>query len=242
MRYGEKLLKQKWKSLQCLPLCRRNGGEIGGVVQRTEGVFHPQQQSGLSTIPQSSKINNFSYFPTPPALRATSPIRAIARQRRTSLRSNRRTNFTARLPTSQFSQPLTLNSKPQAATGNVSPCVAAPARYRGSGSSEPKGLTVSREAALQQVCQSGDVDSFSQPLRRSAPPPLSALRARQRRTLLRICPHSHRKHTHIRKHTEEDIATFQPHSGFSARLKAGNPQPPTKKETPLPEQRRFLTI
>ena len=131
MRYDEKLLKQKWKSLQCLPLCRRHCGE-----------------NNFSTIPQSRKISNFAYFRTPPALRATSPIRApcaaeediatlqprrrhklpnyprLARQRRTSLRSNRRTNFTARLPTSQFSQPLTLNSKPQAATGNVSSCVA----------------------------------------------------------------------------------------------------------------------
>ena len=105
---------------------------------------------------------------------------------------------------------------------NVSLCVAASARYRGSGSIEPKGLTHSRKAAFLQGWKSCNVDSFK-PLRRSAPPPLSALRARQRRTLLRICPHSHRKHTHIRKHTEEDIATFQPHSGFSARLKAGNP-------------------
>ena len=82
----KQLKPESRKSPQYLPLCRRNGGEIGGVVQRTEGVFHSQRQNNFSTIPQSSKINNFSYFPTPPALRATSPIRAIARQRRTLLR------------------------------------------------------------------------------------------------------------------------------------------------------------
>ena len=144
----KQLKPESRKSPQYLPLCRRNGGEIGGVVQRTEGVLHSQPRSGLSTIPQSSKINNFSYFPTPPALRATSPIRAIARQRRTSLR---------------------------------------------------------------------------------------------------ICPHSHRKHTHIRKHTEEDIVTF-PLSTAHNRIFANFTVPSTlnhrpltlnNKETPLPKQRRF---
>ena len=48
-------------------------------------------------------------------------------------------------------------------------------RYRGSGSIEPKGLTVSREAALQQVCQSGDIDAHRTPP--PTAPPLSALRA-----------------------------------------------------------------
>ena len=185
------------------PQWRRDRGS--GPTDR--GGFHPQPQNNFSTIPQSRKISNFAYFRTPPALRATSPIRAPCAAEEDITTHLPHTNFTARLPTSQFSQPLTLNSKPQAATGNVSPCIAAPARYRGSGSSEPKGLTVSREAAFLQGCQSCNVDSFK-PLRRSAPPPLSALRARQRRTLLRICPHSHRKHTHIRKHTEEDIVTF----------------------------------
>ena len=63
----------------------------------------------------------------------------------------------------------------------VSPCQW---RYRGSGSSEPKGLTVSRKAAFPRTCQSSDVDSFRTPP--PAAPPLSALYARQRRTLLRI--------------------------------------------------------
>ena len=55
-------------------------------------------------------------------------------------------------------------------------------RYRGSGSSEPKGLTHSREAAFLRTCQSGNVDSCRTPP--PAAPPLSALCARQRRTLL----------------------------------------------------------
>ena len=64
---------------------------------------------------------------------------------------------------------------------NVFLCVAAPARYRGSGSSEPKGLAHSRKAAFQQIWQSCDVDSCRTPP--PAAPPLSALYARQRRTL-----------------------------------------------------------
>ena len=80
-------------------------------------------------------------------------------------------------------------------------------RDRGSGSLEPRGLTHSRKAAFLQGWKSCNVDSFSNPsgAPRHLPYPRSA---RQRRTLLRICPHSHRKHTHIRKHTEEDIVTF----------------------------------
>ena len=45
-----------------------------------------------------------------------------------------------------YSQPQTLNHRLLPA--NVFPSVAASARYRGSGSIEPKGLTVSRKAAL----------------------------------------------------------------------------------------------
>ena len=52
-------------------------------------------------------------------------------------------DFTVSLP---YSQPQTLNHRLLPA--NVFPCVAASARYRGSGSIEPKGLTVSRKAAL----------------------------------------------------------------------------------------------
>ena len=44
------------------------------------------------------------------------------------------------------------------------PLCRASARYRGSGSSEPKGLNHSREAALLRTCQSCDVDSFRTPL------------------------------------------------------------------------------
>ena len=55
-------------------------------------------------------------------------------------------------------------------------------RYRGSGSSEPKGLTHSRKAAFLRTCQSCNVDSCRTPP--PAAPPLSALCARQRRTLL----------------------------------------------------------
>ena len=46
-------------------------------------------------------------------------------------------------------------------------------RYRGSGSSEPKGLTHSRKAAFPRGCQSSNVDSFRTPP--PAAPPLSAL-------------------------------------------------------------------
>ena len=115
----KQLKPESRKSPQYLPLCRRNGGEIGGVVQRTEGVFHPQQQSGLSTIPQSSKINNFSYFRTPPALRATSPIRAPCAAEEDITTHLPHTNFTARLPTSQFPRLSTLN--PQLSTLNHRP-------------------------------------------------------------------------------------------------------------------------
>ena len=72
MRYDEKLLKQKWKSLQCLPLCRRNGGEIGGVVQRTEGVsihsrkttsrqFHKAEKSATSPISEPLRRSDLPY-------------------------------------------------------------------------------------------------------------------------------------------------------------------------------------
>ena len=46
-------------------------------------------------------------------------------------------------------------------------------RYRGSGSIEPKGLTVSRKAAFLRTWQSGDVASFRTPP--PTAPPLSAL-------------------------------------------------------------------
>ena len=52
----------------------------------------------------------------------------------------------------------------------VSPCQW---RYRGSGSTEPKGLAVSREAALLRGWKSCNVDSFRTPP--PAAPPLSAL-------------------------------------------------------------------
>ena len=71
---------------------------------------------------------------------------------RTLLRSNRThkfhsvfDNFTVSL---LYSQPQTLNHRLLPA--NVFLCIAAPARYRGSGSIEPKGLTVSRKAAFLQ--------------------------------------------------------------------------------------------
>ena len=52
----------------------------------------------------------------------------------------------------------------------VSPCQW---RDRGSGSTEPKGLTVSRKAAFLRGWKSGNVDSFRTPP--PAAPPLSAL-------------------------------------------------------------------
>ena len=73
--------------------------------------------------------------------------------------------------TSQFhlpySQPQTLNHRLLPA--NVFPCVAASARYRGSGSIEPKGLTVSRKAAFgevesRKVCETATL-ILSEPLR-----------------------------------------------------------------------------
>ena len=56
----------------------------------------------------------------------------------------------------------------------------------GSGSTEPKGLTVSRKPAFPQVWQNSDVDAYRTPPFSSKTPPLSALYARQRRTL-RVC-------------------------------------------------------
>ena len=67
---------------------------------------------------------------------------------------------------------------------NVFPCIAASARYRGSGSTEPKGLTVSRKAAFlrrlaKQIC-SNLVSALSTLNHRTPPlssktPTLSAL-------------------------------------------------------------------
>ena len=58
---------------------------------------------------------------------------------------------------------------------NVFLCIAASARYRGSGSTKPKGLTVSRKAAFPQVWQNSDVDAYRTPPFSSKTPPLSAL-------------------------------------------------------------------
>jgi len=57
-------------------------------------------------------------------------------------------------------------------SSSVSPCQW---RYRGSGSTEPKGLAVSRKAALLRGWKSCDVDSFQTPPFSSKTPPLSAL-------------------------------------------------------------------
>ena len=69
-------------------------------------------------------------------------------------------------------------------SSSVSPCQW---RYRGSGSTEPKGLAVSRKAALLRGWKSCDVDSF-EPLR------------------LRHLPYPRYRAA------EENIATHQPHS------------------------------
>ena len=104
----------------------------------------------------------------------------------------------------------------------VSPCQW---RYRGSGSTEPKGLAVSRKAALLRGWKSCDVDSFRTPP--PAAPPLSALSrgrgghcyasATLSRTLLRIS-HTLTENTPIRKYTGENIAALQPHTQTSQRV------------------------
>ena len=73
-------------------------------------------------------------------------------------------DFTVSLP---YSQPQTLNHRLLPA--NVFPCVAASARYRGSGSTEPKGLNHSRKAAFgevesRKVCETATL-ILSEPLR-----------------------------------------------------------------------------
>ena len=102
-------------------------------------------------------------------------------------------NFTVSL---LYSQPQTLNHRLLPA--NVFPCVAAPARYRGSGSTEPKGLNHSRKAAFgevesRKVCETAML-ILSEPLR------------------LRHLPYPRYRAA------EEDIATLQPHTQISQRI------------------------
>ena len=139
----KQLKPESRKSPQYLPLCRRNGGEIGGVVQRTEGFFTHSRKAAFLQGWKSCNVDSFKPLrrSAPPPLSALSRGRgghyyasvhtltentriSANTQRRTLLRFHFQQRTTAYLPTSQFSQPLTLNSKPQAATGNVSPCVA----------------------------------------------------------------------------------------------------------------------
>ena len=205
MRYGEKLLKQKWKSLQCLPLCRASARYRGsgptdrGGFSPTAAKRLPSQKKQLK--PESRKspqclplcrasaryrgsgsiepkglthsrkaaflqgwksCNVDSFKPlrrsAPPPLSALSRGRgghyyasvhtltentriSANTQRRTLLRFHFQQRTTAYLPTSQFSQPLTLNSKPQAATGNVSPVSPQRRRDRGSGPTDRGGFS-----------------------------------------------------------------------------------------------------
>ena len=87
----------------------------------------------------------------------------------------------------------------------VSPCQW---RYRGSGSSEPKGLTHSRKAAFLRGWQSGNVDPFRTPP--PAAPPLSAL-SRGRGGHCYTSATLAQK-TRLYANTEEDIATHLTHS------------------------------
>ena len=95
-------------------------------------------------------------------------------------------------------------------SSSVSPCQW---RYRGSGSSEPKGLTVSRVAALLRGWKSCNVDSFRTPP--PAAPPLSAL-SRGRGGHCYASATLPQK-TRLSANTQ-NIAALQPHTQTSQRV------------------------
>ena len=70
------------KRCKCLPLYHRAAGDIGEVARLRAEEVDPQPQSGLSA---NLAKRRRCFFPNPSAC-GTSPIRAIARQRRTLLR------------------------------------------------------------------------------------------------------------------------------------------------------------
>ncbi len=86
----------------------------------------------------------------------------------------------------------------------VSPCQW---RDRGSGSSEPKGLTVSRKAAFLRGWKSGDVDSFRTPP--PAAPPLSALSRGRGEHCHAAQPHTQASQRICQFHSQRYLAYFR---------------------------------
>ena len=97
----------------------------------------------------------------------------------------------------------------------VSPCQW---RYRGSGSTEPKGLAVSRKAALLRGWKSCDVDSFQTPPFSSKTPPLSALSRGRGGHCYASATLAQKTHAYSHTSQREDIAALQPHTQTSQRV------------------------